>query len=169
MFRFSISLRPIYLVMLKMPKIIISDTSCFIILSKIGELDLLQKVYGQIITTPEIAEEFGETLPEWTMIKNVSDKYSQKILELQIDKGESSAIALALEMPKSILILDDYKARKIAKQLGIIYTGTIGVIIKAKLNGIIPSVKPIIEKIKQTNFRISEEIELQALKEAKEL
>jgi predicted nucleic acid-binding protein len=155
--------------MLKMPKIIISDTSCFIILSKIGELDLLQKVYGQIITTSEIAEEFGETLPEWIMIKNVSDKYSQKILELQIDKGESSAIALALEMPKSILILDDYKARKIAKQLGIIYTGTIGVIIKAKLNGIIPSIKPIIEKIKQTNFRISEEIELQALKEAKEL
>jgi predicted nucleic acid-binding protein len=152
-----------------MPKIIISDTSCFIILSKIGELDLLQKVYGQIITTPEIAVEFGETLPEWIMIKNVSDKYSQKILELQIDKGESSAIALALEMPKSILILDDYKARKIAKQLGITYTGTIGVIIKAKLNGIIPSIKPIIEKIKQTNFRISEEIELQALKEAKEL
>ncbi len=154
--------------MLKMPKIIISDTSCFIVLSKIGELDLLQKVYGQIITTPEIAEEFGETLPEWISIKNVSDKYSQKILELQIDKGESSAIALALEIPKSILILDDYKARKVAHQLGILYTGTIGVIIKAKLNGIIPSIKPYIEKIKQTNFRISDAIELQALKEAKE-
>lgn len=151
-----------------MPKIIISDTSCFIVLSKIGELDLLQKVYGQIITTPEIAEEFGETLPEWISIKNVSDKYSQKILELQIDKGESSAIALALEIPKSILILDDYKARKVAHQLGILYTGTIGVIIKAKLNGIIPSIKPYIEKIKQTNFRISDAIELQALKEAKE-
>ena len=151
-----------------MPKIIISDTSCFIVLSKIGELDLLQKVYGQIITTPEIAKEFGESLPEWISIKNVSDNYSQKILELQIDKGESSAIALALEIPKSILILDDYKARKVAHQLGILYTGTIGVIIKAKLNGIIPSIKPYIEKIKQTNFRISDAIELQALKEAKE-
>ncbi len=87
---------------------------------------------------------------------------------MQIDRGESSAIALALETPDSTIILDDYKARKIAEQLGIIFTGTIGVIIKAKLNGIIPSIKPLLEKIKQTDFRLSADIELQALKEANE-
>lgn len=87
---------------------------------------------------------------------------------MQIDKGESSAIALALEIPDSILILDDNKARKIAQNLKLKFTGTIGVIIKAKLLGLIPSVKPYFEKIKDTNFRISPEIELQALKEAKE-
>jgi predicted nucleic acid-binding protein len=75
---------------------------------------------------------------------------------------------LALETPDSTIILDDYKARKIAGQLGLIFTGTIGVIIKAKLNGIIPSIKPLLEKIKQTDFRLSAEIELQALKEARE-
>ena len=48
-----------------MHKIIISDTSCLIILSKIGELDLLQKLYKTIVTTLEIAEEFGEELPNW--------------------------------------------------------------------------------------------------------
>lgn len=169
MFQYSISRPQTYQATLKMHKTIISDTSCFIILSKIEELDLLQRVYGQIITTLDIAEEFGETLPEWVIIENVSDKSRQRILELQIDKGESSAIALALEIPKSTLILDDFKARKIAQQLGISFTGTIGVIIKAKLKGIIPSIKPYLEKIKQTNFRISAEIELQALKEAKEL
>jgi predicted nucleic acid-binding protein len=47
-------------------------------------------------------------------------------------------------------------------------TGTIGVIIKAKLNGMIPFIKPLLEKIKQTDFRLSAEIELQALKEANE-
>ena len=145
-----------------MHKTIISDTSCFIILSKINELDLLKKVYGQIFTTPDIVEEFDEMLPEWVIVENVSDKSKQRILELQIDRGESSAIALALEMPKSTLILDDFKARKIAQQLGIPFTGTIGVIIKAKLNGIIPSIKPYLEKIKETK------IELQALKEAQE-
>ena len=87
---------------------------------------------------------------------------------MQIDKGESSAIALALETPDSTIILDDYKARKIADQLGLIFTGTIGVIIKAKLTGVIPSIKPLIEKIKQTDFRLSAEIELLALKEANE-
>lgn len=154
--------------MLKMHKTIISDTSCFIILSKIEELDLLKKVYGQIVTTTEIVEEYGEKLPEWVIVENVSDKSKQRILELQIDRGESSAIALALEITNCTLILDDFKARKIAQQLGISFTGTIGVIIKAKLNGIIPSIKPYFEKIKETNFRISAEIELQALKEAKE-
>lgn len=151
-----------------MPKAIISDTSCFIILTNIGELELLQKVYGQILTTPEIAAEFGEPLPEWVEIASVKDKYRQTILELQIDKGESSAIALALETPDSVVILDDYKARKIAERLGITLTGTLGVIVRAKLNGTILSVKPLIEKIKQTDFRLSAEIEAQAVKEAGE-
>jgi predicted nucleic acid-binding protein len=151
-----------------MPKAIISDTSCFIILTNIGELELLYKVYGQILTTPEIAAEFGELLPAWVEIVEVTDKYRQTILELQIDRGESSAIALALEMPNSTVILDDYKARKIAERLGITLTGTIGVIIKSKLSGIIPSVKPLLEKIKQTDFRLSAEIEAQALREANE-
>ena len=104
-----------------------------------------------------------EPLPEWVEIAEVKDKYRQTILELQIDKGESSAIALALETPDSVVILDDYKARKIAEQLGVTITGTIGVIIKARLNGIIPSIKPLLKKIKQTGFHLSDEIELQAL------
>lgn len=151
-----------------MPKTIISDTSCFIILSNIGELELLHKVYGEIITTIDIATEFGETLPSWVEIKKVIDVSKQQILELQIDRGEASAIALALETPESIVILDDFKARKIALRLGINYTGTIGVIIKAKLKGIIPSIKPILEKIKNTNFRISIDIEIKAFREADE-
>ena len=151
-----------------MHKTIISDTSCFIILTNIGELELLHKVYGQIVTTPDIATEFGETLPDWVKIETAKDRYRQQLLEMQIDKGESSAIALALETPDSTIILDDYKARRIAAQLGITFTGTIGVIIKAKLKGIIPSIKPLLEMIKQTDFRLSADIELQALKEANE-
>lgn len=135
-----------------MPKTIISDTSCFIILSKIDELELLHKVYPQIITTPDIAAEFGSPLPEWVEIIAVSDKQKQKLLETQLDKGESSALALALELVESVVIIDDYKARKIAEQLNIAYTGTVGVVIKAKLQGIITSIKPILEKIKQQIF-----------------
>lgn len=147
---------------------IICDTSCFIILSKIGEITLLQKLYGVVITTPDIAEEFGELLPDWVKIESAKSQNTQRILETQIDRGESSAIALSLETLNSTLILDDYKARKIAQNLGLIFTGTIGIIIKAKLKGVIPSIKPFLEKIKATDFRISFEIEIQALKEAGE-
>ena len=61
-----------------MHKTIISDTSCFIILSKINELDLLKKVYGQIFTTPDIVEEFDEMLPEWVIVENVSDNLNNE-------------------------------------------------------------------------------------------
>ncbi len=152
-----------------MHKVIISDTSCLILLSKINELGLLKEVYGQIVTTTEIATEFGETLPIWVEILSVKDELRQQILEMQIDKGESSAIALALEMNYSLIILDDLKARKVAGQLGIKFTGTLGVIIKAKLSGKIDSIKPLLFKIKQTNFRISSELENEALKEAGEV
>ena len=106
-----------------MHKTIISDTSCLIILTNIGELDLLHKVYGLIVTTIEIANEYGEILPSWVEIETVKDKYRQQLLEMQIDKGESSAIALTIEIPGSTIILDDYKARKIADHLGLIFTG----------------------------------------------
>lgn len=151
-----------------MHRLIISDTSCLIILSKIGELDLLKKVYKNIVTTTDIASEFGEKLPEWIGILKVTDLRKQQILELQLDKGESSAIALAIEIPNSTVILDDFKARRIATQLGINFTGTIGIIVKAKLNGVIPSIKPFLEKIEKTNFRISNELKTIALKEANE-
>lgn len=55
-----------------------------------------------------------------------------------------------------------------AERLRLKYTGTIGIIIKAKLKGIIPSIKPLLTKIKKTDFHISKELERVALKEAKE-
>jgi predicted nucleic acid-binding protein len=149
-------------------KPIISDTSCFITLSNIRELDILRLLYGVITTTPDIAQEFGEPLPDWVKVVAVTDKTKQQLLEMQIGKGEASAIALALETENPLLILDDYKARKLAYNLKLNHTGTIGVILAAKNKGIISSIKPLLKKIKQTNFRISQELELQALLEANE-
>ncbi|GHT12802.1 DUF3368 domain-containing protein [Bacteroidia bacterium] len=146
-----------------MSKTIISDTSCFIVLAKIGQLELLQQLFGNVVTTPEIAEEFGEVLPNWVEIVAVKDKYKQQLFEVQVDKGESSAMALSLEIANSLLIIDDYKARKLARNLKINYTGTLGIIILSKQKGIISSIKPVLEKIKETNFRISAELEIQAL------
>jgi predicted nucleic acid-binding protein len=151
-----------------MSNTIISDTSCLIILSNINEIDLLRRMYGKIITTAEVAEEFGQMLPDWVEIRLASDIYRQKILELQIDRGEASAIALAIELVDSVVILDDYKARKVAESLGIQIIGTIGIIIKAKRNGIIESIKPFLQKIRQTDFRISDELEMRALEESGE-
>src|SRR5947208_3309161 len=120
---------------------IISDTSCLIVLTNIQELDLLNKVYGQIITTSEVLSEYGQQLPDWFKIIDPKDVKYLKVLELEIDKGEASAILLALELGDATVILDDYKARKVAVKLGLTITGTLGIILKAKRQEIISSIK----------------------------
>lgn len=141
-----------------MPKVVIADSSCLIILSKIGELHLLHLLYEFIYITPEIEREFGESLPEWIIVEDVKDKQFQKYLENQVDIGEASAMALAKETTDSLLILDDLKGRKIAQNLNLVFTGTLGIISKAKEAGHCDVIKPIIQKILQTNFRISQGI-----------
>lgn len=141
-----------------MPKIVISDTSTLILFQKINEFELLQKVYGELITTPEIALEFGDTLPSWITIQEVSDKKYQYFLETQVDLGEASAIALATEYKEVLLLIDDLKARKLATKLNLKITGTLGIIHKAKQLHLIDKVKPLINKIQLTDFRIADNI-----------
>lgn len=151
-----------------MPEIIISDTSCIITLSKINELEILQKLYTTVFITNDVLEEYSLPIPQWIKIKSPSDKTRQQILEIQLDRGEASSIALGIELKNSTLILDDIKARKIAEILGLQITGTIGVLIKAKQEGHIKFLKPILNKIKDAGFHISKNLELQALKETGE-
>jgi predicted nucleic acid-binding protein len=139
-------------------EIIISDTSCLILLSKIDELNLLNKISDKIYITSTIQKEYGKDLPSWINIKDPQDNHYQKILEMDLDKGEASAIALSLEMDNSIVIIDDLKGRNVAERLNLRYSGTFGLILKAKQIGIIQSVKPILAKIKETNFRFSEKL-----------
>lgn len=151
-----------------MQKIIISDASCLILLEKIGELDLLHIVFGETIVTQAIADEYGLILLNWISIQNPLNQNYQKILETSVDKGEASAIALAVEIVDCLLIIDDLKGRDLAESLGIKITGTFGIIIEAKLSGKITSVKPYLKKISQTNFRFSTKLEKLILEKANE-
>lgn len=144
--------------MLREYNIVIADTSCFILLDKINELELLKKVFSTITTTPEIASEFGKALPDWIRITEVKNSSQVESLQVQVDKGEASAIALALETNSSLIILDDYKARLLAEKLRLNYTGTLGIILKAKEVGIIEAIAPIMKKVQATNFRLSEKV-----------
>src|SRR5688572_2299961 len=92
-----------------MSKTIIADTSCIILLSKIDELPILQKLFGEIIITGEIKREYGKKLPTWINVMDPKNKGYQILLQATLDKGEASAIALAMEFNDSLLILDDRK------------------------------------------------------------
>lgn len=154
----SVLLSPIYIMILPMPEVVIADTSCLIFFDQIGYLPLLQALYNELVITPEIVQEFRTQLPVWINIQAVSDQKYQALLELQIDRREASVLALARESPNALLILDDLKARKLATQLNLKYTGTLGCITKAKRLKLIPQVGPLIEALLKTNFRISKAI-----------
>ena len=143
-----------------MQKIIIADISCLILLHKIDEFNLLQKLFEQIIITEK---EFDSKLPDWVKVKDATNQNYQNIIQVSIGKGEASAIALALEEYDPLLILDDLKARKLATNLNLKYTGTLGILIDAKLSGYLPSIKSIIAKIKTTNFHLPDELERKIL------
>lgn len=152
-----------------MQRIIISDTSCLILLEKLDEIQLLQKLFCEVTIISEIADKFGNPLPGWIKINNATDNNYQSKLESLVDKGEASAIALAVEQPDCLLILDDLKARKLAKELKINYSGTLGILVEGKLSGHINSMKIVLEKIKKTNYRITPSLEKKILSRSGEI
>ncbi|AHM60047.1 hypothetical protein D770_08940 [Flammeovirgaceae bacterium 311] len=141
-----------------MPDLIISDTSCLILFDKINQLNLLRLCYNTIYVTPEVAEEYGKQLPDWILIKKVSNQSHQRVLEQILGVGESSAIALGVELPQSLIVIDDLKARKVAKSLNLQITGSLGILVKAKQKGHIDLLAPVLDDVQQTDFRISEKI-----------
>ena len=147
---------------------VISDTSCLIILEKIGQVHLLKKLYSQVFITKTVAEEFGRELPDFIKIKLPSEKNIKEVSSANIDFGEISAIALALDFENSLLIVDDMKARNVAISFGIKTSGSLGVLIEAKKSGHIRIVKTFIEQISKTDFRLSEDLIKAALKLADE-
>ncbi len=150
-----------------MPEII-ADASVLITLDNINRLQILNDLYKTIIITPEVEAEFGVALPDWIQIRPVQDQNYLHILTTVVDLGEASSIALALEIPNSLLILDDLKARKLAAELHLSYTGLLGVILKAKELLVIPSVTVILNELKSVNFRFSSSIERKVLQIAQE-
>ncbi len=152
-----------------MNKVIISDASCLIALDEIGQIEILKSVFSKMVTTQEVSAEFGKELPTWISVKTLQNSAKRNELELVLDAGEASAIALALENPKqSILIVDEKKGRKIAMHHNLEIIGTLGVLLLAKQNGVIPSVKNLVAELTRKKFRFTQAVVNQILEEANE-
>jgi predicted nucleic acid-binding protein len=135
-------------------KTIISDTACLIGLANIGRIEILREMYGSILVTPEVAEEYGVPLLEWVIVQAVHDPRKINVFNKIVGLGESSAIALALEIENSLLIVDDRRARRLAIDLGLEITGTLGVIIRAYRKGVIDDIDSSVASLQKTGFRL---------------
>ena len=100
-----------------MPEIAIADTSALIALEKINLLDILCKLYEEIILPEAVIHEFGTPTIDCYSAKKVESPLVRLLVsDLNLGKGESEVIALARETGMRIII-DDLKARKVAETL----------------------------------------------------
>jgi predicted nucleic acid-binding protein len=110
-----------------------------------------------------VAVEVG-TEADWLRVQSIQNSAVVAILKTQMDEGEAEAIALAMELGDVLLILDDKKARRVAQQIGLKVIGTVGMLLRAKRDGIITEIKPLLTALVQVDFRVSDGIIQEALR-----
>jgi hypothetical protein len=162
-----------------MHRIVVSDTTAITHLAKIGHLHILQKLYTEILIPTAVYSELSQvkrTQPgalqvlnsPWIKVISVSNQAVIAKLNSRLDLGEAEAIALALEQNADVLIIDEVAGRAVAKQLGRKIIGMIGVLLEAKSAKIISEIRPCLEALNRTGFRMSSALFDLALQQAGE-
>ncbi|MGA0555040.1 DUF3368 domain-containing protein [Larkinella sp. VNQ87] len=150
--------------------IIVADTSCLIVLRKIGLLHLLKELYNTVTVTNVVSSECRFELPDWVKIVTIEPNVFLDELQLKLDAGEATSIVLARSFSESTLIIDEAKGRLVAKEWGISIIDTLGVLLKAKEAGLVHSLSQLLIELRlKTDFRFSKEIEKAILVKAGEL
>lgn len=160
---------------------LVSNTGPIIGLAKIGRLDLLNNLVGEVLIPPFVHKElFGKVGSEAVMIEeglrnfiNVAEvtatERSVEAVLSELDEGERQAIALAFGLGGDVLLLiDDRAGRQAAKRLGVPVTGLVGLLLLAKEKGLVNRVEPLIRKLRESGYWISDEVVTAAKKLAGE-
>jgi len=156
----------------KTNKIVIFNSSPLINLSKIKSLNLIKKIYGQIIIPEAVKEEVVVSgrnkekvekivkLIEKDIIKivKVKNRSLVKSFQINLDYGESEVLAMAIDMNASLIVIDEKEARQVAEIYNLNKTGFIGVLIKAEKLGLIDSAMDLIDLAIKKGFRINKNL-----------
>src|SRR5437870_864581 len=122
---------------------VVSNSSPLIALAQIGQLALLEKLFSKVLVPPAVVIEAASvTLPAWCEEQRLSQSIGPLILGASLGIGESEAISLALETQARLVILDDRPARRLAQALHLPVIGTMGVLVAAKEQGFLATVRP---------------------------
>lgn len=156
----------------------ISNTSPIQYLHQLGRLDLLPKFLGRVVLPPAVAGELaigrqrGVALPDpaalaWVKFRAPQTVPSALIVESGLGRGEIEALALALELG-GLVVLDDGKARRVAARLRVPYTGTLGLLRRARQTGLISQLAPELDRLAVLGFRFDRAFRDELLREAGE-
>lgn len=149
--------------------VVVSDSSVITGLLAINKLSILQILFKKVVLPRSVFQElsalkkFGykvESLNEpWILVKEAENRQRLSDLEFQLDLGEAESIVLALEVKADYLLIDEKKGRSIAREQGLKIIGLLGILILAKQNGLIPLLKPEIDRLtSKLEFRLHEKL-----------
>jgi predicted nucleic acid-binding protein len=159
--------------------IIVSDTSPISNLAAIGQLELLQQLYGNVVIPTAVYQEIlnsGDTDPavlaiksvNWIQTLNIKNTALFQTLQSNLDIGEAEAITLAVELNADRLIVDERRGRKEAIRLGLRVTGILGILLAAKQQGLVLRIQPLLDDLIANGFWIREELYAELLQLAGE-
>ena len=151
-----------------MPRVVVNSTP-LIVLSKIGHLDLLRKLYAEVYIPQAVFDEVTakadsacaalSTQLDWIHVCKIRNEAERRMYQAKLHAGEVEVMILAQEPPRAdLLVIDDNAAKKTAKFLGLTVTGTLGVILKAKRLGYIESASNVMEQLRMNGFYVSPEV-----------
>ena len=160
---------------------VVADTGPLIALARIGELDLLRRLYGRVALPPAVQAELaiGSDRPGaraleaalaagWISVHSVSDPVPLRELSMLLGPGEAEAIALTEERRARLLLVDDARGRRTARRRGIPVAGVAGVLLAAKSRREIAAVGPILRKLSEAGYRLSPHLVTEVLAAAGE-
>ena len=160
--------------------IVVADASPLITLAAVDQLRLLQPLYTEVLVPPTVHREATGPTPiapgaqqvrraDWIRVQEVNDTLLIDALRVELDLGEAEAIALAVQISASVLLMDERRGRAAAQRLGCRVVGVLGVLIEAKQRQQISAVRPILDAMRtQAGFRVSEELHARVLDAAGE-
>lgn len=147
-----------------MRKVIVNSTP-LIALCHVNQLVVLKQLYGEITIPKAVYDEISvkedsickKTVDEsldWIHVQEIQNYVAKTMFKSQLHEGEVEVMILAMEQQADIVIIDDQNAKKYAKYLKLPVTGTLGVLMKAKQNGYIAELKPILDRMIQNGIYI---------------
>jgi len=144
---------------------LVCNTSPLQYLHQIGCLEIVKQLAAEVLVPPAVVEELsvghnhGLDLPDvegltWIQVREPASAPALPIAT-DLGRGESQVLALVLEHPGFVAVLDDAHARSVAEALHLPLTGTLGLLLAAKTRGLIPSVSKALDALDAHRFRVS--------------
>lgn len=152
---------------------LVVNASPLICLAKAGQLDLLERLDPEVLVPEPVAGEVLAGPPGdparlaleggWGL-RRLGPHVPHRVLEWGLGAGESSVLALALEMSGAIAVLDDREARVCARLLGVPVIGSLGIVLRAAREGIIPAAVPVLRTLRAAGIHLDDPTIREALR-----